>query len=108
MPNRYQLVFLASTFASFFALFFISRYIHRPLLDADYDPANLILIGLPKNEPDSLPPTPNMSAFLTNLRAVSLPLVGETDLVQVVTSPAFAASAFVLAGTAYFLTQTGR
>lgn len=106
MPNNYQLAFLASTFASFFALVFLSRYVQRLLVDAGYDPANLILLGLPKSSKP--PPPPIMSAnFLDTLRTVPLPVIGETDLVQVVTSPAFVASAFVLAGTAYFLSQTG-
>ncbi|KAF9443712.1 ferredoxin reductase-like protein [Macrolepiota fuliginosa MF-IS2] len=104
MPNRYQLAFLVSSFTSFFFLFFLSRYVHRLLLDAGYDPANIILIGLP-NHPA---PTTDMSALFSSLRAVSLPLVGETDLIQIVTSPAVVASAFVIAGTAYFLTQTSR
>jgi len=107
MPNIYQLAFLASTLVSFFSLFFLSRYVHRLLVDAGYDPANLILLGLPK---DTSQPSPSisMSTFFDTLRAVPLPVIGETDLVQVVTSPAFVASAFVLAGTAYFITQTGK
>lgn len=106
MPNNYQLAFLASTLLSFFSLVFLSRYIQRLLVDAGYDPANLILLGLPKDTSQPTSP-PVMAAFLDTLRTVPLPVIGETDLVQVVTSPAFVASAFVLAGTAYFISQTG-
>ncbi|KAJ3561966.1 hypothetical protein NP233_g9866 [Leucocoprinus birnbaumii] len=105
MPNRYQLAFLASTFASFFSLFFLSRYVLRLLAAAGYDPSRIILIGLPDNPPAE--PLPTM-AFLNELRAVTLPVVGETDLVQVVSSPIFFASAVVLAGTAYFISKTGK
>ncbi|KXN89856.1 NADH-cytochrome b5 reductase 1 [Leucoagaricus sp. SymC.cos] len=105
MPNRYQLTFLASTFASFFSLFFLSRYLLRLLADAGYDPSRIILIGLEDKGPAT--PLPPMS-FLDGLRSVTLPVVGETDLVQVLSSPAFVASAFVLAGTAYFVTQTSK
>lgn len=108
MPNRYQLAFLSSTLLSFFSLFFVSRYIHRFLLNAGYDPANIILIGLPNHSSSQTPSPPLMaSSLFDTLRAVPLPVIGETDLVQVVTSPAFFASAFVLAGTAYFISQTG-
>jgi cytochrome-b5 reductase len=103
MPNRYQLVFLATTLGSFFSLFFLSRYLLRLLKDAGYDPSRIILIGLEHKSPT---PLPKMS-FLNQLRSVALPIVGETDLVQVLSSPAFVASVFVLSGTAYFISQTG-
>lgn len=105
MPNRYQIAFLTSTFVSFFSLFFLSRFLLRLLADAGYDPSRIILIGLPDNSPPK--PKPGM-AFLNELRSVTLPVVGETDLVQAFTSPVFFASVVVLAGTAYFISQTGK
>jgi cytochrome-b5 reductase len=49
MPNRYQLVYLASFVVIFTTLFLTSRFIDAKLKAAGYDFSELILIGLPKN-----------------------------------------------------------
>jgi cytochrome-b5 reductase len=98
MPNRFQLAFLASTFASFFALFFLSRLILRLLADAGYNPSHLILLGLPIS-PDPLDPS-------TPMGVLNLPLLGEVDLVSSLTYPPFLASAFVIGGTLFLLTRS--
>jgi len=86
MPNRYQLAFVASTLLSFFTLLFLSRAALSLLARAGYDPANIILIGLP-----STPSQPTM-AF--------------PDLSHVLTSPLFAALAVVIAGALYYMSQS--
>jgi len=86
MPNRYQLVFVASVLLSFSALFFLSRTALYLLARAGYDPANIILIGLP--------PTP------------AQPTMAFPDLSHVLTSPLFAALAVAIAGTLYYMSQS--
>ncbi|KAI0078947.1 NADH-cytochrome b5 reductase [Panus rudis PR-1116 ss-1] len=50
MPNRYQAVFLLSSISVFLSLVFASKFITAKLKEAGYDPAQLILIGLPKDD----------------------------------------------------------
>lgn len=85
MPNRYQLALVVSTVASFSALFLLSRAVLGLLSRAGYDPANIILIGLP-----STPAQPAMS------------LLSSVDLGHVLTSPALVALAVTIAGTFYY------
>ncbi|TDL28689.1 NADH-cytochrome b5 reductase [Rickenella mellea] len=59
MPNRLQLSFVLSFVATFVALLLTSRFIGAQLRARGYDVNDLILIGLPKNQP---PMTDNMSS----------------------------------------------
>lgn len=64
MPNRFQLGFLASFALVFSALLLTSNFIRAKLTQAGYDPAQLILLGLPKHDDDG--PFRPPSAFLTS------------------------------------------
>ena len=57
MPNSLQLAFLASFALIFSALLLLSNFVRGKLADAGYDPAQLILIGLPKDDEPFRPPS---------------------------------------------------
>ncbi|EKM58580.1 uncharacterized protein PHACADRAFT_253032 [Phanerochaete carnosa HHB-10118-sp] len=59
MPNRYQFAFLASFVGVLSGLFLVSNFIKAKLKAAGYDPAQLILIGLPKDENSTPSPLPS-------------------------------------------------
>lgn len=101
MANRFQLAFLVSTVASFFALFFFSRLVLRLLVDAGYEPSHLILLGLPINPSPTTP-----FKFSRPMGVFNLPLLGEVDLFGTLTNPPFLASAFLIGGTLYLLTRS--
>jgi cytochrome-b5 reductase len=104
MPNKFQLVFLATLASVFSALVLISRFLDSKLLEAGYDYRNLILLGLPGHEmsfdwakiQDVLRDTiPN------NLHAVDVPYVGTYDLVAFSKSPTFIITGAVILATAF-------
>jgi len=63
MPNRPQLVFLATFFVSFSSLFALSKFLSSKLRETGYDLSRLILIGISQSHPTG---TPNQmtSSFL--------------------------------------------
>ncbi|KAH9486755.1 NADH-cytochrome b5 reductase 1 [Psilocybe cubensis] len=122
MPNKYQLAFLVSFFSVFFSLLFLSNYLGARLRDAGYDVRNLILIGLPTDNP----PPPSLalvahmaaeqaSAFFAdiasaNFHAVRVPYAGTYDLVAIASSPTFLITGAVILATAFIakVLHTGR
>jgi len=102
MPNKFQLVFLA-TFASVFsALVLISRFLDSKLLEAGYDYRNLILLGLPGHEMDWAKIQDVLKDTVSNnLHAVDVPYVGTYDLVAISKSPTFIITGAVILATAF-------
>ncbi|KAF7791920.1 hypothetical protein EIP86_002946 [Pleurotus ostreatoroseus] len=75
MPNALQLAFLASFALIFSALLLVSNFVRGKLADAGYDPAQLILIGLPKDDEPFRPPSAiltSRTSMLTQLLALVL------------------------------------
>lgn len=105
MPNKYQLVFLATIVTVFSGLVFLSHLLNRLLLAAGYDYRNIILIGLPKPEPIPQPPLMSLQQLVesvvpASLQAVDLPVFGTVNVVAVATSPAFLISSAIIIATA--------
>ena len=66
MPNRPQLVFLATFFISFISLLALSKFLSKKLRETGYDISRLILIGISQSQNTPQHPTPNqmISSFL--------------------------------------------
>ena len=105
MPNKYQLVFLATVASVFSALVLVSRFLNSKLNDAGYDYRNLILIGLPGHEMsfDWAKIQDQVASVLkdTGLHAVDIPYIGTYDLVAISKSPTFLITGAVILATAF-------
>ncbi|TFY53079.1 hypothetical protein EVG20_g10274 [Dentipellis fragilis] len=82
MVNHSQLLFIASFSVVFFVLVTAHRFLLSFLRDAGYDPARIILLGLPNNS-DHPPAMSQASSFfnegnLTQLVAIALALISST------------------------------
>ncbi|KAF7319911.1 NADH-cytochrome b5 reductase [Mycena kentingensis (nom. inval.)] len=92
MPNRDQVVFLASLILPFTLLVVLQNY-----LFAGFDIGELILIGLPKkNAPEE--------HHIMDFHAVNLPFFGTQDLVALASSPAFIVSGGLIVATILYAT----
>jgi hypothetical protein len=97
MPNRPQLVFLATFFISFISLLALSKFISSKLRETGYDLSRLILIGISQSHQ----PTPNQmtSSFLD----VNQSLVAQLSaLFLAVATSAFIYLKFGRSGTSSF------
>ncbi|GLB36330.1 putative flavoprotein pyridine nucleotide cytochrome reductase family protein [Lyophyllum shimeji] len=114
--NRYQAAFLASFVLTFASLFLLARYLNSKLLAAGFDISQLILLGLPKEPP---PKTGRVTMVdihniqdtvvgavknvkLDDLKAVDIPFLGTTNLVEVASSPAVVITAAIVVATAFY------
>jgi hypothetical protein len=95
MPNRPQLLFLASFFISFISLFALSNFLSSKLREAGYDFSRLILIGIPQNPNKMTAATPAPS-FLDLPQSVVAQLFA---LLLAVASSAFIYLKFARSGT---------
>lgn len=62
MPNRPQLVFLATFFIAFSSLLALSKFLSSKLRESGYDLSRLILIGIPQSQNTPHNPIPNQMA----------------------------------------------
>jgi cytochrome-b5 reductase len=86
MPNRYQLVFLATFFSVLATLIVVSNIVKAKLKEAGYDISELILIGLPKDKQTSAVDTKSpLTPFVSESIAKMIPQVFAL-LLAVVTS----------------------
>jgi len=102
MPNSLQLVFVGSFLATSAALFTLHSWAISALRNAGYDPANIILIGLPGHEVyfmDNLKDT--LRTVLPN--TVDVPGVGAVNVVDLVASPAVLVASVVVLVTAVYV-----
>ena len=102
MPNSLQLVFVGSFLATSAALFTFHSWAISALRNAGYDPANIILIGLPGHE------VYFMDNFKDTLRTVlpntvDVPGVGAVNVVDFVASPAVLVASVVVFVTAVYV-----
>ncbi|KAH8835340.1 ferredoxin reductase-like C-terminal NADP-linked domain-containing protein [Flagelloscypha sp. PMI_526] len=92
MPNKLQVGFLLSFVVTFLVLTFTTSAINSALRARGYDISRLILLGLEDTDSNN-----SMASSQADvLRSVDLPLLGKTDLLALVNSPAFALSLAVI------------
>lgn len=101
MPNKYQLVFLATFVSVFSALVLISRFLNSKLIEAGYDYRNLILLGLPDHEMSFDWAKIQDVLKGVNVHAVDVPYVGTYDLVAISKSPTFIITSTIILATAF-------
>lgn len=88
MPNMVQFAFLGSFVFTFLSLAFIARTVNNALLSRGYDISRLILLGLNTTDDSDMPSS--TSSQLNALKSIDLPYFGQTDVLALVNSPAFA------------------
>lgn len=95
MPNTPQYFFLASFVLTFSLLFFIQSQVSKFLASKDIKLVNLLLLGLPKDPQHPEMGSHSIQDFVKNL--------SQEDAIALVQTPAFLASAGLVAVTVIYL-----